>query len=314
MKPGVYPGVPLADYLRAPAVSAGLLSTLLDRCPRAAWAESWLNPEPLPRDDNGASDAGTIAHAILLEGSEDCCEIIDPRDYPAQSTGAIPEGWTNVAIRAARDRARALGKVPVLRPEMERIRAMVGAASAYIDSLRAHEPAVWSAFREPGDSELSVLWDDAGTLCRMRPDKISAARDVIVDLKFTQRSAEPGSWGRSQLAPMGYATSAAWYRRGARKVWNTDCAYLFLVVESSPPYLCSLVGLDPTWQAYGDANVRAGLAAWQRCVERNEWPAYPARAAYPEMPGWMLAQMESREIESVGTPGGWQKLYGEMPA
>lgn len=310
MKPGAYARVPMGEYLRLPAVSASLVNTLVELCPRAAWAASWLNPDPLPDDANGASDAGTIAHAILLEGSEACCEVIDPRDHPAKTTGAIPEGWTNASIRAARDAARAAGRVPVLLADMARIRAMVASAGAFVDSLRAGEPAVWSAFREAGDSELTVIWDDAGTLCRMRPDRISADRGVIVDAKFTLRAAHPDSWGRAQLGTMGYATSAAFYRRGAMAAFGVEPDYLFLVVEQEPPYLCSLVGLDPSWRAYGDANVRAGLSTWRRCVERNDWPAYPARATYPEMPGWLAAQFEAREVEEIGKRGGWEKVYG----
>lgn len=306
-------GLPMQEYLRLPAVNASLLTTLLERCPRAAWAESWLCPQRVEREANAATDAGTIAHAILLEGSEACCTVIDPRDYPAKSTGAIPEGWTNASIRAARDAARAAGKVPVLRDDMAGIRAMVASARGFIDSLRDSEPAVFAAFAD-GDSEYTVTWPDGGVPCKMRADRISRDRGVIVDAKFTARSAHPEAWSRSQMVPMGYANSAAFYRRGCRAAFSVDADYLFLVVEAEPPYLCSLVGLDPSWRAYGDANVRAGLATWRRCVERGEWPGYPARAAYPEIPGWLAAQLEAAQAEEVGTPGGWQRLYGEIPA
>jgi hypothetical protein len=304
----------MADYLRLPAVSASLVRAMTDRCPRAAWAASWLNPAPLPDDATAASDAGSIAHAIVLEGSEACCQAIDPADYPAEKTGAIPDGWTNKAIRAARDAARAAGKIPVLVRDMATIRAMALSARSFIDGLRTTEPAVWAAF-EPagGESELTITWDDAGVPCRIRPDRISVDRTVIIDAKFTKTSAHPDVWARSQLAGMGYATSAAFYRRGVRAAFGVECDYVFLVVEQEPPYLCSLVGLDPAWKAYGDAVVRQGLAAWRKCLARDEWPSYPSRAAYPEMPGWMAAQIEEREVASTGTPGSWQALYGEIP-
>jgi hypothetical protein len=46
MKPGIYPGLSMAEYLAMPALSASLLQTMLEECPAAAWFDSWLNPKP----------------------------------------------------------------------------------------------------------------------------------------------------------------------------------------------------------------------------------------------------------------------------
>src|ERR1700693_4471465 len=95
----------MQEYLDLPAVSASLVCDILDKCPRAAWWNSYLNPDRV-RETSALMDAGTVAHAILLEGSEACCTVIDPNNHPAEKTGAIPEGWTNKSIRAARDIVR----------------------------------------------------------------------------------------------------------------------------------------------------------------------------------------------------------------
>ncbi len=270
MTPGLHPGLPLADYLRLPAVSASIVRAMVDRCPRAAWAASWLNPSPLPDDSTDASDAGSIAHAILLEGSEACCAVIDPEDHPAEKTGAIPDGWTNKSIRAARDTARAAGKIPVLPRDMAEIRAMAASARAFIDGLRGSEPAIWQAFQPGGgDSELTMVWDDDGVPCRLRADRISGDRAVIVDAKFTKASAHPEAWGRSQLAGMGYYLSAAFYRRGVAALCGVEPSYVFLVVEQAPPYLCSLVGVDPAGLDLGARKVAAGLEQWRQCATAN---------------------------------------------
>ena len=63
--PGIYPGLPMAEYLAIPALSAGILRTLVDRCPRAAWYESWLNPERA-RTDSPATDLGTVARPMAM--------------------------------------------------------------------------------------------------------------------------------------------------------------------------------------------------------------------------------------------------------
>src|SRR5208282_1093154 len=151
--------MPMAEYLKAPAVSASVLLTLLDSCPAAAWYASYLNPHPPADDDTEESDAGTIAHSILLEGNEDCVAIIDPNDYPTKSSGNVPQGWTNKEIRQARDIARLAGKIPVFPEKMAAIRAMVQATEKFIVSLKYSEPSIFDVFIKTwGESELSVFW------------------------------------------------------------------------------------------------------------------------------------------------------------
>lgn len=311
---GTYPALPMADYLNLPAFSASLASEIIERCPYAAWFESWLNPTPPPNDDSDASDAGTIGHSILLEGSTDGLCIIDPNDHPAEKTGAIPKGWTNKSIRAARDAARARGKIPVMPEDMDAIGGMVDSARAFIDSLRESEPAVWSAFQpNGGESELSCVWQDGATLCRMRPDRINNERTVIVDAKFTGMSAEPDAFSRGPMAR--HKISAAFYRRGCEAIFDTLPDYLFLVVEMNPPYLCSLVGVDPAGLQLGGEKVAYALAEWARCVAAGAWPAYPARACYPETPIWEQARwLERQGIGRDGIPYDISKLFERSAA
>lgn len=305
MNPGIYAEIPMSDYLAAPAASASLIKKLMSECPRAAWADSWLNPAR----ENGNSDRtdrGSIAHAILLEGSSAGVTVIDPQDHPAEKTGAIPEGWTNKSIRTARDQARADGKIPVLLPDWHAINDMVTEAHEFIASLEHTEPAIWAAFQKDGGaSEETVIWQDGDTLCKMRPDRRSADWSVLIDYKTTERSVEPSAWGRSQLIGMGYYLSAAWYRRGVLAACGVLPDYVFLAQEVEAPYLCSLVGVDPAMLDAGSRMIDSGLQQWERCVKSGHWPAYPARVCYPEAPAYMLAQWEEqqvRDIEENGMP------------
>lgn len=308
--PGVYPDIPMEEYLALSAASASLIKIINEQCPRAAWHVSHLNPNRM-RETSDTMDAGTIAHSILLEGSAGKVEIIDPNDYPAKTSGNIPVGWGNNAIRAARDDARAAGKIPVLVDDIATINDMVDSAHEYIESVRETEPAIWAAFQpDGGDSELTCLWDDHGTLCRMRPDRISKDRRLIVDPKFTKRAAEPDSWGRTQLTPMGYRISAAMYRRGCGVLFDTSPDYVFLVVEQEPPHLCSLVGVDPPGFALGGEQVEAGLREWARCVASGKFPAYPTRVCYPELMPWEQARWQEKQgIGPDGIPYDISKLF-----
>ena len=262
MKPEIYTDLPMAEYLDAPAVSASIIKAIITRCPRAAWYESWLNPNR-KRETSKEMDAGTIAHGILLEGSEADVQVIDPSDHPNAKGGGVATGWTNNSVRAARDAAIAAGKIPVLVDGMQEIRAMVAAAKSFIESLRLSEPAIWRAFQPGGgQSELTIIWDDAGTRCRIRPDRIATDHKLIVDYKTGGTSAEPDLWGRTQMVRMGYYTSAAFYRRGIESAFGETPDYVWLVQEQAAPYLCSLVGLDPHAAELGARKIEHGLSLW----------------------------------------------------
>lgn len=320
LAPGMYPGIPLDAYLEQPAVSASLLHTVIDECPYAAWFESWLNPKRR-RAASKASDAGSIAHEILLEGSADCCVIVDPEQYRSKPTKANPEGnpadgWNNDAVKARRTEILALGKIPVLKPDMPAIENMADSAWHFIESLKNTEPAIWAAFQPDGGmSEVSCLWDDDGVLCRMRPDRISNDRKLIVDPKFSARTTEPATWARTQMTPMGYWITAAMYRRGCQRTFGTSPDYIFLVVGQNDPHLCSLVGVDPAGFEHGASQVERGLRTWRECVERGWWPGYPQRVCYPEVKPWEFAEEQERAgIAPDGVPYDIEKLYERRAA
>lgn len=282
--PGHHLHVPMSEYLATPALSASVLKALLDECPLAAWYRSWLNPHRAPTTSD-RMDLGTLVHSMLLEGNVGKAEVIDPAKYPGKQ-GGIPKGWTNDAIKAARDEARAAGRIPVLPDDMTQAVTCVARARAFIDSLKDTEPAVWAAMQpNRGDSEVTIVWDDDGTPCRIRPDRIAEDRRLIVDVKSTATSANPAQWIR-QLLSQGGDISAAFYRRGCKATFDTEPDYFFLVVEVTPPYLVSLIGVDPHAMELGREKVMTAIDMWQQCAARDHWPAYPNRACFPEVPGW----------------------------
>lgn len=304
MTPGEYKVLTMEEYIAAPALNAGVLNTFVTRCPLAAWSESWLNPNR-ERDDTAASDIGTLAHQMVLEGSSSKMVEVNPRDFPARTTGGIPDGWTNNDIRAERDRIRALGKIPVLSPQYVEIQGMVDSVSRFIASLAVDEPSIYAMFQPgAGESELTVIANDEGVLCKIRPDWIALNRRIIADLKFTGVTAEPNAFGR-QMNSMGYAMSAAFYRRIIRKAYDVDCEYVFIVCETKKPYLCSLVGVDPAWGAWGAVRVARAMRQWKWCADRQRFPGYPSRVVYPELPPW-LQRDEEEAMSNEGIDYGSQ--------
>jgi len=291
--------MPMKEYLAAPAVSASVLLKLLDSCPAAAWYASYLNPGREPaKDDTDASDKGTIAHSLLLEGDESIVQIINPADYPNKD-GSVTASGTNKAIRQARDLARLAGKIPVGAEDMDEIRRMVHQAKHFLSDCHATEPAIYQSFAlEGGESELSVFWDDDGVPCRIRPDRLSKDRKLIVDVKTTAGSAEPDDWGRNHLIRESQYVRAAFYRRGIEKTFGVRPDYVFLVVETDPPYLASLVGCDNRALELGAEKVDRALRTWRQCAKDKVWPGYEKRVCYYDTPQWLDATAFDAEAEA----------------
>lgn len=289
----------MAEYLAIKAVSAGVLRTLIEECPAAAWFQSAFNPEPPPADDTDASDAGTIIHSILLEGSTDCCVVVDPAEYPGLTKPHnIPDGWTNKPIKEARDAIRALNKIPVLKKDWAKIAAAVVSVQRYIESLKDTEWATWGAFQPDGgvsEETIEFNWND--TPCKIRPDRRAHGSRLLIDVKTTLTSAEPDRWGRSQLYGGGYDLSAAFYRLGTMRATGVTPIYKFLVVSQEAPYLCSLCECDPAGLELAERKVKWALAEWDHCVRAGRFPGYPNRTAYIAPPGWAEAAWLEREIQ-----------------
>lgn len=291
---GVWPKVPEevyhADPCIAPSLSSSIAKTLLSRSPRHAWYEHpRLNPAREP-EEKEEFNLGKAAHAMIL-GEPQNFAVIDPNDYPAKTTGAAPKGWTNAAIKAARDEAYAAGKIPLLKDQHETIERMVIAGR---EQLRYHECS--DAFIG-GQSELTLVWKEGDVWCRCRIDH-SPGANVFYDYKTTQASANPDSCS-NYFSGMGYDITSAFYRRGIRKVLGIENpVYNFVVQEIKEPHCLSVVGYGPDVDFLADRKVEEAIRIWGHCLRENRWPGYSSRKVYIGIPtysekAWL--ERESRE-------------------
>lgn len=307
---GLFTGISMPAYLKMKALSASILNAIDQRCPQAAWHESWLNEHRDDEEMTKEQGVGVVAHSVLLEGSTDCVRVINPEDH-AGTRGGIPKGWTNDSIRAARDLAIADGKIPVFPAKMVEIERMVAAARVFLDSVRPKQRAIWEAMQPGGgESEVVITWADDvdGTPCKIRPDRISLDRRIMVNYKTTLASAEPAGWYRRQATSMGFPLANAFYRRGVRSALGIESEEFWLVQEQEAPYLCSLVGLPPMGLDAAELRMLKALQTWAACFKANRWAGYPADVAYPEIPPWEISRAEQ---EPHGFPYDPEQLFGE---
>lgn len=302
MKQGIH-ALSMEAYLHLPALSAGVVNDLLTLSPAEAWHDSALNPAR-PDDHSKESDIGTVVHGILIEGDAKIC-VIDPAQYRSKPTkdnpdGNAPAGWTNNAIREARDAARSNGLIPLLPWDAIACRAMVKAAQSYLaDSDLA------GCF-DDGKPEQTLIWtethDDGEVLCKARPDWLSERH--LIHVKTTATNVNPRAFSRL-AANLGYDISLMWYLRGLNAVLpDNEVGHFIFAQSQNPPHACKLFDLTSARADVAEKRIERAIGVWARCLARNEFPAYDGSVHSIDLTPWELAQAEEDMLTDEELSGG----------
>lgn len=261
----------MTDYLALDALSSGAAFRALTQSPLHA-----RHYQTTASDNSKVADIGTVAHRMLLEGHENDIVWVEADD------------WRTNAAKAVRDEAYLCGKTPLLVKQADGIRTIVSAAKAFLETTEC------AGVLGSGQAEVTVEWDEKGVACKARPDYLTT--DWHLSVKTTSASANPTTWARRQLTPLGYDFSLMFYRRGL--IANgIDVKHRLLVIEQSEPFGCALVALDPSKQAMCETMVIQALQIWQKCQKAGEYPGYSRETHYAEALPWELAEVENRAAE-----------------
>ncbi len=290
----ILPDVPMADYVRdlfgrmdngepyPPSLSSHIAHTLLVKSPaHAAWDHPRLRAGWEP-DDERAFDLGTALHSVLLEGR--ALTVLDVDDYRTK------------AAQAARDGVIKAGGIPALGWQADAVREMV-----YHARIKLAQCPDLTGGVNALDAEHTILWQERGTWLRCRPDWMRGDRSLIVSVKTTT-NAEPEAFTRGPLLAHSYDLQAAFELAGVKAATGIDAHYVWLVIETEPPYACSLIGMSPEWYAFAQTKFRKAVNLWAVCLARGEWPGYDAHIHYMDLPPWAGAQFTERHGYDAAPP------------
>jgi hypothetical protein len=247
-----------------PLFTASRGFALIDQTPAHVHAE--VSGE-VKAEDSDSMDLGTIVHGCLLTGESNVV-LIEAKD------------WRTAAAREQRDDARAVGLTPLLAHKWSEVQAMVAAARRQLERVELPTPFVG------GVAEQSLYFDLDGVQCRATPDWVSDDHAHIDDLKTVGTSAHPAAFGKAAWGN-GNCFQNAFYRRAVKTVYGVNAEFRWVALETFPPYSLSVVALDPEATEFADAQVDEALRIWALCLERGEWPGYPTRVSYTEVPAWV---------------------------
>ncbi|MCT2591092.1 PD-(D/E)XK nuclease-like domain-containing protein [Streptomyces sp. N2-109] len=251
-QPGIYQ-MTAEEYHadRGSLSSTGARKLLPPSCP-AIFRHEQDNP-PAPKK---TFDFGHAAHHLVLGDGPD----IDVLDFP---------NYLTKAAKAARDEARDMGAVPMLRHDYEQVEAMA-------DAIRRHPLAGPLFTPGSGVAEQSIFWTDrdTGIKRKARPDWVKQlpGLTLCVDYK-TAADASPDGVSKA-VQDHGYHQQAAWYLDGLEAAGMADdgSRFIFVFQMKTAPYLVTVRELDPQSLDIGRAKNRRALRVYADCQRTGTWP------------------------------------------
>lgn len=267
---GIVAGLPFEAYLDGGEVSKSGLWTLHTRSPLHAITE---------REPNEAMRVGTAIH----------CAVLEPDEFEARFTRG-PEARRGNKWAEAVEEARAEG--------MECLRAGDYDAAINIrDVIVLGNPLLKRLTGVGTVREVSAFWTDeeSGLRCRGRPDAYAPDLRMLVDLKTT-KNASPDKWFRRVL-DNGYHVQEPHYMDGWRRAGGEADAFIFVVIETDPPFAHAIYELAPADIREGDAIRRAALTKWAECEAAGKWPGYPSGVQQLALPKWAFHLTDPEEYQ-----------------
>lgn len=254
-EPGIYEGIPDAEYHAMP----GLSSTGMKRLLRSPKHYKHMIEN---RVETHSFDVGHAVHAKVLGVGMGVIAI--PEDVLA-SNGAASTKAAKEFIAEARVR----GLVPLKADVVDRI-------DAISEAVLAH-PRARALFSLPGRSEVSMFAIDpeTGASLRGRIDRLAYPGDapsvVNVDLKTTT-DVRDGKVRRA-IEDFGYDIQSETYQYLLRLLDREPAPTELVFVEVEPPHEVRVVTLShESWIEGGRARMRRAIDLYAACVESGEWP------------------------------------------
>lgn len=209
-----------------------------------------------PKAPTPAMQLGTLVHLLALEPERADSIAVAPKCD--RRTKAGKADWEAFC-------AESEGKTIVDSDQLNTARLMVAA-------LMAHD-AAGPMLRAPGEVEHGLRWQDPETMltCKARPDKRIRVGNghALVDLK-TCSDSSPEGFG-SAVARQRYHWQDHWYRQGHRAVYGELPRFIFVAVESTPPFDVACYELTEGDRSDAQQQVLVKLNQLANCIESDEW-------------------------------------------
>ncbi len=308
-KPGIYPDLPIEDYHAGPGISSSHLKKIWGESPYA-YAYEYRLLGPKEERDPGKWSEATPRHmalggatAALMDGQDvfdrtyyvlgpiydDKGKLATSKNSNAWKAGfrAAVEGnpGKTVILPSERDQAETIAEAPYNHPDpetREQLKAFLNAPDLRAECSHYHQD------------------EETGLLLKTRLD-LSIKGGGKADVKTTT---DCGMWAFSgRINQQGHHIQAAMGIDVINRVDQTlGDAFMWIAVESKPPYDVALYTAGKATLKRGYEIYRAALTRLAGCLKANRWPGKSAGLRDIDIPTWALN--EDVKIESVDSQTG----------
>jgi len=260
--PGVFPGMPAADYFAIEALSQSGCKSIL-RSPAHFRLERDSPSAPTP-----AMQFGTAVHDGVLEPDQ-----FDLRVVAAPQVNKRTNAGKDELAEFYREHG---GKIVLSPYDFDRARRCV-------DAVRAHPSARY--LLTGAIVETPIFWIDRehDVPCKARID--ARNHGGLIDLKTTS-DASAEDFAKS-IANFGYHTQAAFYFSGCEHALDaTPEFFVDIAVESEAPYAVACYALPSEAIQTGAAHANEALRRYAAARKSGTWCAYPDTIQGITLPRW----------------------------
>ncbi|MDY0829070.1 PD-(D/E)XK nuclease-like domain-containing protein [Microbacterium sp. BG28] len=282
-------GMPEEKYHRSPGLSSTGAKKLLKS---PAHYQHYIAQ---PQEPKAEFDTGSAVHSKVLGVGAQITVYPDGTgretfefegkelDNVLAANGAV----STKAAKAFADEARAHGLIPV-----KRVVARV--VNLIAESVLANDVA--RAILEKATPEVSMFATDPDTGVKLR-GRLDAEGPRIGDLKTTSGEASESGFAQ-QAFRFGYDVQQGHYDHIYELITGDRKPFLFIVVESSPPYLTNVFVLDADAQRMGKEKAQRARELYAECMESGRWPGYSNASGGPigvlKPPMWSIYDFQDQ--------------------
>lgn len=268
------------DYLAAPEVSrSGLLDLL--QSPQHFWHKNLSGLSD--RKETSALKIGTAFHCLLLEPHLFNDKVVVWSGAP-RNTKAGKEEYAEVEANAG-DRAI------IKQSEFEELKLM---AKSIKD-----QPAAGKLINSAGKVEASFFYHDQthDVMAKARPD-FWREDGIVIDLKTTADASE--NEFQKSIANYGYDVQAFMQMEAVERVTGVrPQAFVFIVVEKTPPYACAFYQADADLLRCGEYRYHMLMEKYASCLKSGKWPGYGSLVRPIGPPEWFVKRLDKQAAEGV---------------
>lgn len=266
------------EYNEIPALRSSIITTI-DR-QTMAHAKAQIDGAYKP---TASQKLGIDAHCYLLT-----------KEKFEKEYGVFSEGYNGSTKEGKAEKAALLEKY---QPENLIKYEALQEIKAWEKSILA-DPFTKALYEGIYETELTIVWEEDGILCKARIDALSKVNGQIIPLDFkTASSASEDEFTRS-LVKWQYPIQAFHYLEGLKKsgiIENNNNNFCHLVLEKSAPYLVAPYVIDDGSLDLASVRRYHSMKKYALAMSTGSWPGYPSGISTIAYPHWYIQQQQDTQ-------------------